>query len=316
MDIDVRRLRLFLAVARELHFSRAAKRLHISQPSLSQQIRALERELDVGLLLRTSRMVELTAAGQALVDAAPRVLYELERATAETQQAAGGTVGHLVAGSVRTALAGITPNIMRTLRAEHPELHIDVVNMDTAAQLQALSDRRIDVGIVRATTAAEDLALEPLTSDPLVAVFPQDHPLADVTEIDPWRLADEPFITWPRHLSADFFDILIAFCREHGFSPHITAEGDDIDTQLAFVAAGIGISLQPSFYATAGRSDVVFRPLSGHTPRVELRLAWRHDITPAARHFVDAARRVAANDDCDVMSGTATGSHSVRGTNR
>ncbi|WP_051899354.1 LysR substrate-binding domain-containing protein [Sciscionella sediminilitoris] len=294
MDIDVRRLHLFMAVADELHFSRAAKRLHVSQPLLSQQIRALEKELGTQLFTRSSRVVELTAAGQALMDATPRVLYELQRATVDVEQAANGVLGRLLVGSVRTALAGITPSIMRALRTEHPELRIDLANMETAAQLQALADKRIDVGIVRATTTAEDLILEPLTADPLVAVFPQDHPLAGMSAIEPAQLAAEPFITWPRHLNADFYDILIAYCREHGFSPHIAAEGGDIDTQLAFVAAGIGISLQPSFYATAGRSDVAFRPLHGTTPHIELRLARRKETNPAVQHFVDAARRVAS----------------------
>lgn len=297
MDLDVRRLRSFIAVAEELHFSRAAKRLHMSQPSLSQQIRVLERELGVELITRTSRMVELTTAGQALMDAAPRVLYEIERATKETRQAASGSVGRLIVGSVRSALAGITPAIIRSLHTNHPELRIEIVHMETAEQLRALADRRIDVGIVRSTTVADDLVLEPLTADPLVVVIPQHHPLAGATEIDPRDLANEPFVTWPRHLSTHFYDILIAYCREHGFSPQIVAEGDDIDTQLAFVAAGVGISLQPSCHAAAHRGDLTFRPLRGTPPRIELVLARRRTATAAVEHFTDAAQRAARSYD-------------------
>jgi DNA-binding transcriptional LysR family regulator len=294
MDIDTRRLRMFLTVARELHFSRAAAELHVSQPALSQQVRALERELQVELFVRTSRQVELTPAGAALLASAPRALYELERALTGAQQAAAGTVGRLAIGSVRTGLAGVVPRVMRSFADEHPDLALDVVHMDTSLQLRALVDRRIDVGIVRAASPTEHLVIEQLIAEPLVLALPADHRLAELDRIDPRALVHEGFVSWPRHLGADFFDIVIAFCRQHGFSPRVIAEGDDIDTQLALVAAGFGVSLQPAFYAQASPDGVVFRPLRGTTPKVALQMAWRRDSAPAVEHFVAAARRAVA----------------------
>ncbi len=294
MDLDTRRLRVFLVVARELHFSRAAQRLHISQPALSQQIRALERDLHVELFERTSRAVTLTPAGEALFGATPRALYELDRAVETAREAAVGTVGRLVIGSVRTGLAGVVPRVMRAFTVEHPLVRFEVVQMDTALQLRALADRRIDVGIVRAAPPTEALTIEPLVSEPLMLALPVDHPLASAPEIDPSLLAGEPFVSWPRHLGADFFDIVVTFCRQHGFSPKVNTEGGDIDTQLALVAAGFGVSLQPAFYARSCPEGVTFRPLTGPTPTVALQMAWRRDPSPAIAHFITVTRRTAA----------------------
>jgi DNA-binding transcriptional LysR family regulator len=290
MDLDSRRLRVFLTVARELHFSRAAQQLHMSQPALSQQVRALERDLRVELFVRTSRVVELTAAGEALLAAAPRALYELDRAIETAQGAAAGNVGRLVIGSVRTGLADVVPRVMRAFTADHPLVRFEVVQMDTALQLRALVDRRIDVGIVRSAPATESLVIEPLVSEPLMLALPADHPLAGTALIDPATLAHESFVSWPRHLGADFFDIVVAYCRRHGFSPLVNTEGADIDSQLALVSAGFGVSLQPAFYARACPAGVVFRALTGPVPTVDLQMAWRSDARSAVKNFIAAAR--------------------------
>ncbi|PVZ04927.1 LysR family transcriptional regulator [Actinomycetospora cinnamomea] len=291
MDVELRQLRVFLTVASELHFSRAARRLHVSQPALSQQIRALEKTLGAALFDRSSRATELTPAGRVLLDAAPRVLFEAERAQSLVTQAANGAVGLLVVGSVGTALASITPRILRAMRASFPDLQLEVSQQDTAAQLVALADGRLDVGVVRAASPTATVAVEHLVSEPLLAALPGDHPLAGEDEIDPAALAEEPFVLWPRPLGRAFFDIITAYCRDHGFSPRIVAEGADIETQLGLVAAGLGVSLQPAYYANLRPPGVVFRPLSGEVPMVSLQVAWRrNDHSPAVAHFVDAAR--------------------------
>lgn len=292
MDLELRQLRVFLTVASELHFSRAARRLHVSQPALSQQIRALERTVGAALFDRSSRATELTPAGRVLLDAAPRVLFEAERAQALVTQAANGAVGLLVVGSVGTALASVTPRILRAMREQFPDLQLEVTQQDTAAQMTALADRRLDVGLVRAATPTEAVAVEHLVSEPLLAAVPADHPLAAESTIDPADLADEPFVLWPRPLGMAFFDILTSYCREHGFSPRIVAEGADIETQLGLVAAGLGVSLQPSYYANLRPPGVEFRPLRGDVPQVALQVAWRRlDASPAVAHFVAAALR-------------------------
>lgn len=291
MDVELRQLRVFLTVASELHFSRAARRLHVSQPALSQQIRALERTLGAALFDRTSRATELTPAGRVLLDAAPRVLFEAERAQSLVTQAANGAVGLLVVGSVGTALASVTPRILRAMRASFPDLQLEVSQQDTGAQLVALADGRLDVGVVRAASPTAAVAVEHLVSEPLLAALPGDHPLAGQDEIDPADLAAEAFVLWPRSLGMAFFDIITSYCREHGFSPRIVAEGADIETQLGLVAAGLGVSLQPAYYANLRPPGVVFRPLAGEVPMVALQVAWRRaDRSPAVAHFVDAAR--------------------------
>ncbi len=294
MDLELRQLRTFLAVAAELHFSRAARRLHVSQPALSQQIRALERSLGAALFDRSSRATELTPAGRVLLDAAPRVLYEAERAQTLVTQAANGAVGLLTVGSVGTALASITPRILRAMRARFPDLQLEVSQQDTSAQLVALADGRLDVGLVRAAAPTEAVAVEHLVAEPLLAALPADHPLAEGTEIIPEDLADEPFVLWPRPLGRAFFDIIVGYCLEHGFSPRIVAEGADIETQLGLVAAGLGVSLQPSYYANLRPPGVVFLPLTGEVPEVALQVAWRRtDRSPAVTHFVEAAKECA-----------------------
>ena len=294
MDLELRQLRTFLAVAAELHFSRAARRLHVSQPALSQQIRALERTLGAALFDRSSRATELTPAGRVLLDAAPRVLYEAERAQLLVTQAASGAVGLLTVGSVGTALASITPRILRSMRARFPDLQLEVAQQDTSAQLVALADGRLDVGLVRAAAATEAVAVEHLVAEPLLVAVPSDHPLSGGSSIVPEDLAEEPFVLWPRPLGRAFFDIIVAYCLEHGFSPRIVAEGADIETQLGLVAAGLGVSLQPSYYANLRPPGVVFLPLEGEVPQVALQVAWRRtDRSPAVAHFVEAAQECA-----------------------
>ena len=293
MDLDTRRLRVFLVVAEELHFSRAAQRLHLSQPALSQQVRLLERSLGVDLFVRTSRQVALTAAGEALVQTAPRVLHELDGAVDAAQQAALGVTGRLTIGSVRTGLASIVPDVMREYTRAHPAVRFEVMHMDTSLQLRALVERSIDVGIVRAASPTRSLVIEQLVSEPLVLALPSGHRMAGHERIDPADLAGERFVSWPRYLGADFSDIVVAFCREHGFSPSVVNEGGDIDTQLALVAAGFGVSLQPAFYASACPDGVVFRSLLGTPPQVALQMAWRRDgVPPVVTHFIETARRL------------------------
>lgn len=294
MDLELRQLRTFLAVAAELHFSRAARRLHVSQPALSQQIRALERTLGAALFDRSSRATELTPAGRVLLDAAPRVLFEAERAQSLVTQAANGAVGLLNVGSVGTALASITPRILRSVRAHFPDLQLEVSQQDTAAQLVALADGNLDVGLVRAADPTETVAVEHLVSEPLLVALPSDHLLAGGTSIVPEDLADEPFVLWPRPLGRAFFDIITRYCLDHGFSPRIVAEGADIETQLGLVAAGLGVSLQPSYYANLRPPGVVFLPLEGEVPQIALQVAWRRsDRSPAVAHFVEAAMECA-----------------------
>ena len=148
---------------------------------------------------------------------------------------------------------------------------------------------------MRAATATEAVAVEQLVAEPLLCAVPADHPLAAGPTVDPAALADEPFVLWPRPLGRAFFDIIVSYCLGHGFSPRIVAEGADIETQLGLVAAGLGVSLQPSYYANLRPPGVVFLPLEGDVPQVALQVAYRRtDRSPAVAHFVAAAKECAA----------------------
>jgi DNA-binding transcriptional LysR family regulator len=185
--------------------------------------------------------------------------------------------------------------VLRELRVRFPDLDVEVSQMDTAAQLVALTTGRIDVGLVRSAAPRPMLTTETLAEEPLVAALAEDHRLAAEDTIDPAELAAEPFVLWPRALGADFFDIVTGYCREHGFSPRVVAEGRDIETQLGLVSAGWGVSLQPAFYANLRPVGVVFRPLRGASPPVVLQVAWRTaDTSLAVAHFVAASRAAAA----------------------
>ncbi|MDL5159764.1 LysR family transcriptional regulator [Actinomycetospora termitidis] len=311
VTLDLRHLRVFLVLAQELHFSRAAERLHISQSALSQQVRGLERQLGTPLFERTSRVTVLTPAGRVLLDAAPRVLREADKTVDLVAEAAAGAAGRLMIGSVGTALASIAPPLLRTMRARYPDLHLELAQYDTAAQLLAIADRTLDVGLVRAVEESRQIQVEHLTAEPLLVALPDDHPLAAAEHVHPRDLADQPFVLWPRPLGAAFFDTITGYCREHGFSPHIVAEGPDIETQLSLVAAGVGVSLQPSFYANLRPVGVTFRSLAVPAPEVALQVAWRRGNTaPAVRHFVDAA--LSWRDARDVGGTTSTG-HGLSG---
>lgn len=306
MDVEPRRLRAFLAVAETLHFSRAAALLHVSQPALSQQVRLLEEDLGARLFDRTSRQVALTAAGEALLQAAPRVLYETERLVEDVRQAATGVTGRLTIGSVRTGLASVVPGIVREFTTHHPRIRFELVHMDTTQQLRALQERTIDLGVVRSASPVRTLRIEPLVSEPLMLAVPSDHALAGREEVDPTDLAGEQFVSWPRHLGADFSDIVTGFCRAHGFDPDVVSEANDIDSQLALVAAGFGVSLQPAFYAAARPAGVAFCRLGGPPPQVALQLAWRRDNPPGVvQDFVDVARRVTRGPNAGSPEGDA-----------
>ncbi|MEQ3554431.1 LysR family transcriptional regulator [Pseudonocardia nematodicida] len=298
MGLELRHLHAFTVVAEELHFGRAAARLHISQPALSQQIRVLEKGLGAVLFRRSSHSVTLTEAGRELRDSAPRVLFEAKRAEDRVREAHEGTRGTLTVGSVGSALASITPRIMARLGADAPDVRIDLSLTDTVPAMTALEERRLDVAVVRPAAPHPRIDRELLLSEPLVAVLPAGHRLAGVDVVDITELADEPFVLWDRGSGPEFFDTIVGYCRDNGVDPRVVVEGEEVQTQLALVAAGLGVSLLPSYWTSLQNRSLVFRPLCPEPPRVALHLAWRrNDPSPLLRRFLDAARAVVRTPD-------------------
>jgi DNA-binding transcriptional LysR family regulator len=195
--IELRHLHYFIAVAEELHFSRAAQRLHISQPPLSQQIRGLEDELEVKLFERTKRQVQLTEAGKVFLEHSYGVLAQLDRAIAVTQRIGRGEIGRLAIGFVDSAMYTLLPEILRVFREQFPALELQLHELTTQEQIQALHHKQVDIGIVRSAISELGLSVECFLPESLVLALPQTHPLSAQTQLSLSTLASESFILFP-----------------------------------------------------------------------------------------------------------------------
>jgi DNA-binding transcriptional LysR family regulator len=288
--VELRHLRSFLAVAEELHFGRAATRLHISQPPLSQQIRRLEDELGARLFRRTKRRVELTPAGQAFLTEAKQTLAHAEHAVRSAKLAESGELGELVVGYVTSAAYEALPDVIRMFRKRFPDVELRLQNLRSVQQRQALVDRTIDVGFVRPEVADPRLGYEAISRETVVVALPRDHPLARRAIVDTSDLAAELFIVGSPDDGSAFHDRVLALCRRAGFIPRVTGHVPDVQAAVALVAAGLGISPVPAAVQRFKRTDVVYRPLRPHS-RMEMGLAWRRDDDSAlVQHFRQVAR--------------------------
>ncbi|KAM3099093.1 LysR substrate-binding domain-containing protein [Phormidesmis sp. 146-12] len=290
--IELRHLHYFIAVAEELHFSRAAERLHISQPPLSQQIRSLEDELGVKLFERTKRQVHLTEAGRVFLERSYQVLAQLEQAIEATQQIGRGEVGRLVIGFVDSAMYTLLPEILRVFREQFPAVELRLHELTTAQQIQALFDKQIDVGIVRSAISEPGLSAECLLPESLVLALPEKHPLSAQTQVSLSSLADEFFILFPAKLGPLFYEQIIRSCQQAGFRPKVAQEAVQMQTIIGLVAAGLGIAIVPASMQNFHRSGVIYRPLQEQIPKTGLYLTWRqHDSSPVVSTFLSLARK-------------------------
>ena len=292
--LELRHLRYFVAVAEELHFGRAAIRLHIAQPPLSQQIRRLEDELGVRLFDRTTRRVELTHAGLVLLNEARRTLVQADRVRLVAQEAARGESGHLRIGFVGSALYGILPSCLRAFRAEAPGIVLTALDLGTSELVEGLLGERLDVAFVRPPIDDDRLAVETVDREPLVAALPVSHPLAARTWLDLRLLAEEPFVLFARHAGPGYWDVVQAACREAGFRPNIVHEAGQIHTIIGLVAGGLGLSLVPSSVRSLQLAGVRFVELARPAPVLELAMAWRVEVEdPTLERFVTVVRATA-----------------------
>jgi DNA-binding transcriptional LysR family regulator len=288
--MELRHLRSFLAVAEELHFGRAATRLHISQPPLSQQIRRLEDEIGARLFRRTKRRVELTPAGQAFLIEARQTLAGAERAIRAAQRAERGELGELVVGYVTSATYGALPDVIRMFRKRFPEVDLKLQNLRSVQQRHALVDRQIDVGLVRPQVADPRLSYEALWRESVVVALPANHALTRRTIVEVSALATEVFVLARPEETVGFHDAVFALCRRAGFTPRVAHGVPDVQAAIALVAAGLGISPVPAAVQGFKRKGVVYRSLRPQTLRIEMGLAWRRDDDSAV---VQQFRRVA-----------------------
>jgi DNA-binding transcriptional LysR family regulator len=293
--MELRHLRYFVAVAEELHFGRAAERLGMAQPPLSQQIKALEQELGVLLLLRTKRRVELTAGGAVFLSEARKTLVQADLATRAAQRAARGEIGRLEVGFVSGAVYGEVPSIFRLMRTRYPDVALVLQDLTTEEQVEAILAHRLDVGLVRPPViGAESLIMQVVWREPLVVVLPETHRLAGQPKIPLEALAEEPFLQVPRHLAPGFYDQFIRICAHAGFSPNIVQEARTTQTIVSLIAVGMGVSIVPASLQSLQRTGVVYRPLAPPVPTTDLAVIRRpDDNTPALRCFLEIIWEVA-----------------------
>jgi DNA-binding transcriptional LysR family regulator len=272
---ELRHLRYFVAVAEELHFGRAAKRLGIAQPPLSQQIRQLEHRLGVSLFSRTSRQVALTPAGEALLRGARRTLAEMGLAAAAARRAANGETDALRVGYTDSAALSVMPSAIRRFRSALPSVHLDLVEGSTAAQLDAVARDLIDLALVRGPVVQPAMRTEVVLREPFLVALPEHHPLGERETVELRALGAEPMVLFPRHLAPDFHDTISAMCRAAGFTPLVAYEGAEYQTILSLVAAGLGVSLVPRSVENLQRRGVVYRVIPDAPPRAEIAAVYR-----------------------------------------
>jgi len=290
-DIELRHLRYFVAVAEELHFGRAADRLHLSQPPLSQQIRKLEEILGYALFVRTSRSVTLTNAGVAFLERARRTLRNVQRDIDETRSIGRGEVGSLNIGFVGSGMLTTLPGIFRAFGEAYPRVHLHLHESFTARVMEGLENGTLDAGILRDGDPAEGLTVTPIFSEPYVAVLPATHRCAGQKSISPASLRGDPFVYYPRSAGTRAFEKPLTLFEEHGFRPQIVQEASHWLTILALIGAGLGVSVAPACVRRIATSDVVCLPLRGSKLVSQIELASVvGDSRPIVQRFAQIAQ--------------------------
>jgi DNA-binding transcriptional LysR family regulator len=291
--VELRHLRYFIAVAEERHFGRAAARLHMAQPPLSQQIRRFEDELGEPLLYRTTRSVELAPAGEVLLERGREILAAVDAALDDARRAARGEYGRLAIGFTGSCTYTLLPTLAATLGHELPGVVLDLRGeLLTPAQVGRLIDGTLDLGLLRPPVRERELTTEVLQSEPLLAVLPESHPLAEADAVPLQQLEGEPFVTYPSHFRSVVHDAVEDACAAHGFKPLAAHEVAETATLVSFVAAGLGVSLVPASVRNMTVHGAVYRPLVYDATRVELAAAWRRDDDrPVLARALDVIRR-------------------------
>ncbi|MEC4881837.1 MAG: LysR family transcriptional regulator [Scytonema sp. PMC 1070.18] len=289
--MELRHLRYFLTVAEELNFTRAADRLHIAQPPLSQQISDLEAELEVKLFDRSKRPLQLTKAGQEFLKETRSILSQVEQATRLVQRANRGEIGRLVVGFNSAATQSVLPDILARFRDRYPNVEIVLREMDSFHQIQSLHNHQIDCGFLHAQNLnSHNLSSLSVFTEPVVVALPMSHHLAKNLLIPLRELAEESFILPPDHMGQGFYGQIVALCQLAGFTPKVVQEAVWLQTVLGLVAGGVGVAIVPASMQNLQRKGVVYKDLQDETFEIETALVWRHDDTsPVLQSFVKVA---------------------------
>ncbi|MEV6749362.1 LysR substrate-binding domain-containing protein [Streptomyces sp. NPDC051080] len=286
--MELRQARYFLALAQECHFGRAAARLHIAQPALSQQLKQLERELGIPLFHRSTRHVELTEAGRHLTGYARTLVTEADRARVHMTELATGRAGRVSLGFIGTATYDVLPRVARTVRAELPQIALELRGELLSPQLvEGLLTGAYDLAVLRPGDHPEGVDITPLRTEPLVAVLPATHPLAEKAAVSLSALAGEPFVIHPAQPHSAMHDRVLAACARAGFAPSSLVEVGETATLVVLVAAGHGVALVPEAVQSLRLDGVTYVPLA-ESETIDLVLGRRaHRDTPAVQQVAE-----------------------------
>lgn len=273
--MELRLLNYFATLAEELHFSRAAQRLSISQPPLSVAIRQLEEEIGAPLFERSSKGVRLTAAGAHLLPRARQLLALAGQAVQETRDVGQGVRGHLRLGFVGSALYRGVPQALAHFQSAHPQVRIDMRELNSAEQLLGLQQAELDMGLVHSVMLPEGLHSQLLMQEPFVACLPRQHALADSLVLDLAQLKHERLVLFSSTVSPLYHQRIYQMCMAHGFAPEVRHEVRHWLSVLSLVSLGQGSAIVPAALQRVGMPDVVFIPLLGEQPQSELLAVWR-----------------------------------------
>lgn len=316
--MELRHLASFAAVAEELHFGRAAKRLQMAQPPLSQQIRQLERELGVQLFERSTRSVRLTSAGEAFLEPVRTVLEDIDIATRVARSAGRGEYGRVTLGFAGASSHATLPRLARAVRASHPGVELVMLGQTYAHRaLAEVADGSLDLGFVRLPVTQPGVATRVIAEERLVCALPSDHRLARRRRIPVADLADEPFVSFPARTGSSLRDVTVRTCEAAGHNPRIVQEAPDSYTILALVAMGVGVTLTLSSCMHIQQTGLVYRPLAGPPVTLQTALAWRRDNPSAAlRSVLEVARETLPTPEAETKAGAeaeAEGGDAERG---
>jgi len=292
--MELRQLRYFVTLAGELHFGRAAKRLALTQPPLTQAIQKLERELGVRLFERTQRRVALTHAGKAFLDEARHTLARADGAVERARRASRGEVGRLAVGFLANTAYTLLPLVLRDFVRGYPGVTLDLRELTIPQQLDALRRENIDVGLMRPPLVDAELVSETILEERFVLALPSAHPLCAMRRVPVRRLAGESFVMFPRTAGFVFHDLIMGFCQRAGFAPRVAQEVNQTHAVIGLVSAGLGVALVPASAQKIALAGVEYRPLHESTPLAQVSVAWRRaDSSPVVAAFLQVARRAA-----------------------
>lgn len=288
--IELRHLRYFIAVAEELHFGRAAPRLHMAQPPLSQQIRRLEELVGHPLLVRTSRAVKLTEPGAAFLDRAKRTLLRISEDLAFTRRLGRGETGSLRVGFIGSGMQTHLPAVLGEYRRLYPDVELRLQETSTSHLIDSIRDGSVDVGFLRDGAPIPDLTVHPLLEEKFIVILPGTHPLARLAKVRVLQLRNEPFVFFPKSAGPTAWNRTMDLCAEQGFQARIVQEAPHWVTVVSLVGAGLGVTIAPACIQHVAGSTVACRPLSSHG-RTFIELAHRSDdSSPVMAAFCSLAR--------------------------